>query len=103
MPISRPLAAMLLAAALLSPRRLASALPRFEIDGRDRRQYQAAGGIAAAGDRRIGFHIVETSDAKLDAQGLSVEDYTGYGIGKSLDHVGAVHSGRLLPRAQANR
>ena len=45
-----------------------------EIDGRDRRQYQAAGGIATAGDRRIRFHIVETSDAKLDAQGLSVED-----------------------------
>src|ERR1700751_1327843 len=34
-----------------------------KIDGCDGRQYQAADWIAAAGDLRIGFYLVETGDA----------------------------------------
>src|SRR6516164_3833144 len=70
-----------------------------EIDGRDRRQHQAAGRITAAGDRRIRLDVVETGDAKLDAQGLTIEDQAGNGIGKSLDHIGAIDIANARGRA----
>ena len=45
-----------------------------EIDRRGRRQHQAAGRVAAAGDRRIGLTSSKPRDGEFDAQRLAVED-----------------------------
>ncbi len=47
----------------------------------------------ALGQRSEGgyrFSVKIMGDAKLDPQGLTVENQTGNGLGKSLDHIGAV-------------
>jgi DNA polymerase len=61
-----------------------------EIDGRGWRQHQAAGGIAAAGDRRIWLDLVEPCNAEFDAQRLTVEDQTGHRIGEGFRNFGTI-------------
>jgi hypothetical protein len=61
-----------------------------QIDRSSGWQHQAAGRIAAAGNRRIRFDFVEPRDGELDAQRLAVKDEAADGIGESLGKLGAI-------------
>ena len=56
-----------------------------------RRQDEAAGWIAAAGDRRIGFDLIDTRDREFDPQRLAVKYETADRVSKRLRDIRAIH------------
>jgi hypothetical protein len=75
-----------------------------QLDRCRRRQNKTTGWIPAAGNRRIGSHLIDPTNAKLDSKRLSVKDHTVDRIREGLQALRSVNIlkfwrlGRRRPR-----